>query len=419
MVKFLDQAKGFAGNARGNVAVLFALSAIPVFAAVGAGVDFSRYVAIETQLNAALDAASLAAATAPAASSDVQRQDIAKKAFDANMAGGAATDLSTTSSFTIKNGVVTGEAHADMATMLLNIVGLTNFDVVARNEVALPSAKKAEVAFVLDYSGSMADPAGGQIKYQAMGQAATKLIHTLSTQAPGKVKYALVPFSQAVYVTLPSGYVKGASGTSWTGCTQDRQYPYNLTDTAPDVGNDASKWGQPMVAHPWKSSCSDYANQHLVVRPLTTDYAGLKAQIASMTPYQNTHIALGAEFGYQILSPNGAFTGATAYGDKTTSKFMVILTDGMQTEPAFGPGGSRTVAQGDSNLESICANAKASGITIVTLAYDLYDTSQRKRLQNCASDPIADFFVVNSGKDVAAAFEAITAAINQTVYLSK
>ena len=120
-----------------------------------------------------------------------------------------------------------------------------------------------------------------------------------------------------------------------------------------------------------------------------------------------------------MLSPTGAFSGAAPYSDKQTKKFMVLLTDGMQTEPAFGPGGSRTVANGDTNLEQLCSNIKANGITIVTIAYDLSDSTQQKRLKNCASDPAKDFFVANSGADVSAAFDAITQQVNQVVYLSK
>ncbi len=418
MRSFLNQATTFSRNSSGNIAIMFALSAVPLFVAAGAALDFARYVAVETQLGAALDSASLAASAAPAVT-DAQRQKIALDAFNANMAGGAATTLSTHASFTISNGTVAGEAHATLITMVMNLVGINDIDIAARNQVGLGGQNKAEVAMVLDYSGSMADPAGGQVKYVAMGQAATKLIDDLTAKDPSKVKMALVPFSQHVYGTLPAALVKGASGSSWTGCTQDQMYPYNLSDAAPSPGIDASKWGQPMVAHPWKSSCSDYAARSLIMRPLTNDFVGLKTQISAMSPYQNTHIALGAEFGYQMLSPNGAFTGVAPYTDKSTKKFLVVLTDGMQTEPAFGPGGSRTVAQGDANLEQICGNAKTSGITVITLAYDLADTSQRKRLQNCASDPVADFFVVNSGKDVANAFATITASISQTVYLSK
>ncbi len=417
MKKLITAWKNYKQSTNGNVAVMLALSAIPMFAAAGAALDFGRYVAVQSELTAALDSASLAAASATG-KTDTERQAIAMAAFNGNIQNGAAGDLTTKATFTISNGAVTGEAHADMGTAMMNLVGVDMMDVVARNQVGVPEAGKAEIAFVLDYSGSMADKAGGQVKYVAMSAAANKLIDNV-TKDPTKVKIGLVPFSQHVYGTIQSQYVKGATGATWTGCTQDQMYPYNLSGDAPNPANDASKWGQPMVAHPWAWSCADYASHHLVMRPLTNDFAGLKAQISASTPYQNTHIALGAEFGYQMLSPTGAFSGAAPYSDKQTKKFMVLLTDGMQTEPAFGPGGSRTVANGDTNLEQLCSNIKANGITIVTIAYDLSDSTQQKRLKNCASDPAKDFFVANSGADVSAAFDAITQQVNQVVYLSK
>jgi len=210
---------------------------------------------------------------------------------------------------------------------------------------------------------------------------------------------------------------KGASGT-WTGCTQDRLYPLNISDATPNPSDDATKWGQPNAPDHAGSGCSGYVSHHLALQPLTNNFIALKAQLAVMTPYAYTHVPLGVEFGYHVLSPNAPYGEGVSYTDKTTSKFMVVLTDGTQTEPARGPGGIRTVAQGDANLVQICAKVKDSGITVITLAYDLDDSTQRQRLQACASDPDKDFFAVNSGADLASAFSAITSAISSQVYLS-
>ena len=98
---------------------------------------------------------------------------------------------------------------------------------------------------------------------------------------------------------------------------------------------------------------------------------------------------------------------------------MVVLTDGAQTEPAFGPGSTRTVAQGESNLETLCTNAKAKGITMITIAYDLDDNATTTRLKNCASDPDKNFFVATSAAAVAGAFENIKTLITAQVFVSK
>src|SRR5580658_8614330 len=50
----------FRSNKRGNTAIMFALSAIPVVAAIGCVVDYSTAMMIKTKLQAAADAASVA-----------------------------------------------------------------------------------------------------------------------------------------------------------------------------------------------------------------------------------------------------------------------------------------------------------------------------------------------------------------------
>jgi hypothetical protein len=167
------------------------------------------------------------------------------------------------------------------------------------------------------------------------------------------------------------------------------------------------------------SGCQGYIDHNLKIRALSNDFAGMKSQLASMTPYAWTHVALGVEFGYHVLSDNAPYSEGVSYSKKDTQKYMVVLTDGAQTEPAFGPGSTRDVAQGNKNLEALCSNAKASGITIITLAFDLDDSNQRKRLQSCSTDPTTDFFVANTSAEMAQAFQTITQGISGEAFLSK
>src|ERR1700760_4900120 len=55
---------GFLADGRGNVAVISALAAVPVVAAIGCVVDYSTATMIKTKLQAAADAATLAAVSA-------------------------------------------------------------------------------------------------------------------------------------------------------------------------------------------------------------------------------------------------------------------------------------------------------------------------------------------------------------------
>lgn len=412
--------KSFARDQKGTIAVMYALSAVPLLLASGAAIDFVRYNAARTHLQASLDAGALAAAaTSISGTTDADRKKAAEDVFEANMSSGAAAGLPLEINFEVNNGKVTSSASVEVPTSFMSLVGIDKLTAIGDAEVGLASDKKAEVVLVLDYSGSMSEISGGAVKYEAMRNAAKNLVNDLSASDADKVKFGLVPFSHHVYTTLPKAYVRGTTGSgSWTGCTQDRQYPYNISTSTPTsvVG---SKWNQPMAPEHAAWGCQGYIDNNLRTVSLTNNFASVSGQLDIMKPYAWTHIALGVEFGYHMLSPEAPFTEGVAFNDSGTKKFMVVLTDGMQTEPAFGPGGSRNVSNGEKNLQSLCTSAKANGITMITLAFDLDDSGTRKALEKCSSDPAKNFFVANDSTDLAAAFDAIKTAIASQVFLSK
>jgi hypothetical protein len=300
----------------------------------------------------------------------------------------------------------------------MQLAGFSAMSVGVETEINMGDSGKAEIVLVLDYSGSMTESLGGQTKYVAMRKAARKLVDDIVAANPTKIKFGLVPFSHHVWVSLPKEHVVGQAGPgTWTGCTQDRKFPFNLTDDTPGADN-ASKWGHPQAALHAGDGCGPYVPKRLTVLPLTADFAAVKSQLDAMVPYKWTHIALGAEFGFHLLSPDAPFTEGADYGDKSTRKFLVVLTDGKQTEPAFGPG-VRNVVQGEKNLEAICANAKAEGITVMTVAYNIDESETVERLRDCASNPLTGFFDIGSDNNIAGAFDEIKRQITAQIRIGK
>jgi Flp pilus assembly protein TadG len=410
--------KNFGASQKGSIAVMYAVSAIPIFVAAGSAVDYIRYLANVTELQAALDSAALAAAATPEAT-DAVRLALAEATFARNLQGGDLAGAEIERSFDIQDETVVAAADMDMATSLMQFANIGSMKLSGGTEISVPESKNAEIALVLDYSLSMEEIIAGGVKYVAMKNAAKDLISDLEAANPDKVKFGLVPFSHHVYGTLPKSYILGATGSGdWTGCTQDRKYPYNLSDATP-TSDDDTKWGQPQAPEHIDSGCSGYASKNLVMKPLTNDFTGLKSRLDIMRPYSWTHIAVGVEFGFHMLSNNAPFEEGVSYDDDETQKFMVVLTDGAQKEPAFGPGGIRTVPQGKANLETLCTNAKIAGITMITIAYDLDDNDTVTRLKNCATDPDTNFFVATSAAAVAGAFDNIKTLITAQVFVSK
>jgi Flp pilus assembly protein TadG len=418
MVKIGSLVGRFGKCQQGATAIVLAITAVPLMLAAGMGLDYVRASNLKTRMQSALDAAALAAAASPGMS-DSERMEIARRSFDLNWRHPMTEGVEATPNFTISRNAVTAAASADMKTALMQLGGIDEIEITGTATVSIPEDKKAEIALVLDYSGSMEEISGGQVKYIAMRNAAKRLVDDLRASAPNRVKTGLVPFSHHVWVTLPKEYVRGQTGTgSWTGCTQDRRYPYNLSDATPEVADDSTKWGQP-IAPTNHGGCSAYAPRRLIVKPLTDDLDSVNAQLDAMQPYAYTHIALGAEFGFHLLSPNAPFTGVAPYGDSTTGKVLVILTDGRQTEPAFGPNNIRNEAQGERNLSMICEAAKAKGITVMTVAFDLREEDTRERLRNCATNPEDHFFIAEDSAEVARAFQEIRTQITANIFISK
>ena len=94
----------FRRNSRGNVAIIFAIAAIPLISAVGCAVDYSSAVRMKAKLQAAADGASIAALSQKSpgfiAASKMtgngavtEGEADADNVFDANMTGSSATRL--------------------------------------------------------------------------------------------------------------------------------------------------------------------------------------------------------------------------------------------------------------------------------------------------------------------------------------
>src|SRR5689334_10474049 len=73
----------FAGDQRGNIMILFALSLIPVMGAVGAAVDYSRANSVRTAVQNALDATALMISKTAGSQTSSQLQTTASKYFAA------------------------------------------------------------------------------------------------------------------------------------------------------------------------------------------------------------------------------------------------------------------------------------------------------------------------------------------------
>ena len=215
--------KKFLGNEDGNYAVLFAVAALPIFGAVGVATDYSNLSRLNFNLSDSVDSMCTVVAReylAGKSSADVKLsgENFFKTNIDPQYvsvssatfvlpddAGNTAKTLRCRGQLTYKP--IFGPVMAKL------MGGNANDYVVVLNEATMKMKNLAEVALVMDNSGSMEFANNGLIPSDAnttrlklLKDAAKKLVTDLITvgnkiqQTSNPVKFSIVPFAQAVNV---------------------------------------------------------------------------------------------------------------------------------------------------------------------------------------------------------------------------
>src|SRR4051812_5096474 len=116
-----------AAEHRASVALTFAVTAFPIFVAVGAAVDYSRASNIRTELQTAMDAAVLVGA----ADKSSGRNTTALNMFKSNVRR-IDTALVTTTFTTLDSNVYTGTASVDVPTTLSTVASFASIAVAVK-----------------------------------------------------------------------------------------------------------------------------------------------------------------------------------------------------------------------------------------------------------------------------------------------
>jgi Flp pilus assembly protein TadG len=193
----------FAQDARGAVAVLVALAAVPLIGTIGIGVDSARGYIAQSRLSAAVDAAALAGGNSFFAST---RDDDIKMIFHANFPDGylGATVSGPTITADDANQKITVTASAAIPVSLMRLFGHDTMTVSASAEVTR-KMKALDVVLSMDVSGSMDNKDGRTTtRLEASKQAAKELIDILFGGDTSKdlLNIGLVPWSSKVNVMI-------------------------------------------------------------------------------------------------------------------------------------------------------------------------------------------------------------------------
>lgn len=390
----------FRRETRANVAVIFSLALVPLFAMIGGAVDYSRATKVQARLQAALDAASLAVAKDSRRLGATDLQAAANRAFAGNFTADGDTRLNALR-LTKDGNTIRLEIDGRVLTSVSTAVGIDSIPVYVVSQTTW-NEPRIEIALVLDNTGSM----GWSGKMEALKKAARDLIDELEATrvSTDQVKIGIVPFDTQVNIgtafrdenwlrfdgTGLSSSVVTTRG-AWQGCLTDRDQPADTNDAAPT--------SDPTRYRGVKCATGSLA----AVQPMTTNFAPLRTTINAMQPSGNTNLTIGVQMGLAVMSSGVPFSQTGTEAD--ILRYMIVLTDGDNTQSRY----STSSTQIDARSTMACNAVKAAGITVFTVRVI---EGNQTLLRNCASDP-SMYFNVTSSSGIGDAFKAITSMIKR------
>lgn len=425
----------FAGAEQGNIALLFAIAAVPIMSFVGTAVDYTRANSARSSMQSALDSTVLMLSKdlSDGTITTAQLTQKAEAYFTALYTSTDAKRVSVSASYTAASGatpatiLINGSGSVD--TDFMKVAGFPNIDFNTSSTSTWGNVRM-RVAMALDVTGSMDDDG----KMPAMKTAAKALIDQLSALAKsnGDIYISIIPFAKDVNVGPTNynqnwvdftdwdkvngtcsggGYTKKSScennnkiwtpanHNTWNGCVWDRDQDYDTKNTAPVAGNKPTLF----PAEQW-SSCP------VPMMALSYNWASLKGVIDSMTPAGNTNQGIGMAWAWQSLAMTAPLNAPAKEAAYTYRDAIILLSDGLNTQNRWYSSASSI----DARQKILCDNAKATGVIVYTIQVNTGSPADPVStvLKNCASGT-DKFYQVKSANQTLAVFNSIGTSLSK------
>lgn len=480
-----------AHDRRGAVGLYFAMVISVAALLAVAALDLIRVHLVRSHIAMAVDSAILAAGRS--LGTDTWQQ-VGVAYYNANATSSLGVTLPTVAAkdfikSTVGSGQATQRVTLSVNTSLpmwskgLGNIGAMDVGVTA---IAQWQAQTVDLAMVLDNTGSMLT----NDNITKLGTAANTLVTTLANGQTTTLPFsriAVVPYAVAVNVGIPPGGVaktvadlqagdyagtvaqKLVPGTpfapkdalGWHGCVLEDAAL--AIEPAATVAWRPYKWGKatdneytPGDASSVRSSLQ-YGNDgggpnlgcpETPITPLTNNIGYLKTALSGMQAWHRggTLSDVGMAWGARVLSPHPPFANGVAWGDRSVTRAIVLMTDGdanfnylgsdltydkknsavfsdygaydrlSNTGPMKTTNSATARTWVENNLGALCTTLKAApyNMRIFTVTFGNVATNTATVYRNCASTA-NDYFPTADGASLTKAFGQIGGSLNELV----
>ncbi len=378
----------------GNFALTAAVLSLPLFGAAAFAVDYVNAASYRADIQNAVDAAVLSAASSNK-TTEAELRIVAEEALRGNLPKGVRDDVSVKGLVVSADGRVTLTVDGVLPSTFAHLFNFDTLKVNVAAQASRPGSQSLEVALVLDNTGSMK----GQ-KLADLKTATLEMITTFEQATELKTKMGVVPFGDYVNVGL------GNRGRSWLQVEPDSKSRIWRGCVGSRANPDDTRKGRTDRPIPGLMNVACVAP----ILPLTDKFDSVRTAVSAMQANGLTYVPAGVLWGWHVLAPGEPFAEA-AKPAKTLRKFMIVMTDGANTRSPTYPSHTGTnIKLADDKMVETCTNAKADGIEIFTVAVGIDNAATRAELAKCASSP-ANAIAVSESRKLKQTFQDIAAQI--------
>jgi Flp pilus assembly protein TadG len=365
----------FRRDQRGNIAVIFALTLIPVLSCIGCAVDYSRATQLRSKLQAAIDAASVGsvAKAAPAfIAAGAMTSDgpipagvtDAKKLFKGNMSGTTGYTLNSMTAVVTKSGssvTSTTTFSAQVPTTFMSVIGKTAMTVTGTSNAVTNMPLYIDFYLLLDNSPSMG--------VGATPSDVATMVNATSAPSFGGNRYCAFACHDVASGATDNFYALAKSLGVTTRIDVLRQATQNLMDTAATTETYSSQFR--MAIYDFGASASSAGLRTLFSLSSSLTSAKTAAGNIDLMTVNGQGENNDQDTNFTTILPaiNGAISAPGAGTSSAPQKYLFFVSDGVADE---NNGGSclkpTTGGRCQSPLNpALCTTIKNRGIKIAVL----------------------------------------------------